>query len=100
MSFNPADYYLNSNQDHTWSGSQDYNPNEKVISDEIKEIIGNFKVDVVHLTLHNYGKTGYIEKEYINRGKNHREAFPRLNTQMVKSFYYKVPNTNKGRYLE
>lgn len=98
--YDPADYYLNSKQDHTWSGSKTYQPNGKVISDELKAIKGKFMIDVIHLTILNYGKSDYINKEYYMRGKDYPEGYPRLNSQMVKSFYNKTPGTNKGKYIE
>ena len=98
--YDPADYYFNSQQEHTWSGSQAYSAVKPVVSDKLKLIKGNFRIDVVHLTLRNYGKSGYIEPKYINRGKDHSDGYPRLNIEMVQSFYNKTPFANRGRYIE
>jgi hypothetical protein len=103
--FDPADYYLNdssvnSEQDITWSGSRIYDPNKPTIRSLIKNIKGTFTIDVFHLTLRNYGKKGYIEKDYIKRGGDNPTGFPRLNTNMVKSFHVDTPDVNRGKYLE
>lgn len=98
--YDPADYYASISNNGTWSGYQDYSPNSQVVSDVLTKIKGNTIVDVVHLTLRNYGPNGYFEVEYKNRGKSNPLGFPRLNSQMVKSFYSKIPQKNKGVYLE
>ncbi len=98
--FDPSDYYTKISGLGTWSGYQDYLPKSQVVSDVLTNIKGNTIVDVVHLTLRNYGPKGYFESEYINRGIDNPLGFHRLNTLMVKSFYSKLPQMNKGVYLE
>ena len=102
--FDPADYYilqkLHQNENNTWSGHQTYYPSSKVISDELRNIPSNIKVDVVHLTIHNYSSSGYFTKNLTERNIDQNNGFPRLSTKMVKAFYEKLPNKNKGKYLE
>lgn len=98
--YDPADYYLSETDLHSWSGSMDYNPSRRVVSDDFAHVKGGCIVDVVYLTLRNYGHDGYIQSEYIDRGLDDPLGFPRLNTSMVKSFYAKLPLKNRGKYLE
>lgn len=103
--FDPADYYLSSSfgsadGELTWSGYMEYVPNESLISDELKQYQGDAKIDVVHLTLRNHCFEGYIDEKYEDRGKDHSEAYPRLNTKMVKNFYENTPTNNRGTYTE
>lgn len=98
--YDPSNYYTGISNNGTWSGYQDYLPKSQVVSDVLTNIKGNTIIDVVHLTLRNYGPKGYFESEYINRGNDNPLGFPRLNTLMVKSFYSKLPQKNKGVYLE
>lgn len=103
--FDPADYYLSSKFGSadgklTWSGYMDYSPTEPLVSDELKQYQGEVTIHVVHLTLRNHGTNGYVEAKYEDRGMDHVEAFPRLNTKMVKRFYENTPSKNRGTYLE
>jgi len=100
----PADYYVEEAKKlkiyNTWSGSDEFKPTNRLVSCELFSIKGNFKIDVIHLTLKNYGNHDYIEKDFSKRGKSFPNAFPRLNTMMVKNFYETIPEKNKGKYLE
>lgn len=102
--FDPADYYLSAkfanSDDVTWSGPQEYSPIKPVISSELSTISSNCLVSVVHLTLRNYGVSGYLQKEFKDRGGEDPSGYPRLSTEMVKAFYAKVPTTNRGKYIE
>jgi len=102
--FDPADYYVSAifkdTEDVTWSGAEQYEPTQKVISQELTSITGNVQISVVHLTLRNYGARGYLEKDYVNRGKDESKGYPRLSTEMVKNFYTQITPSNRGKYLE
>lgn len=102
--YDPADYYIGAkiadSNDSTWSGSDIYRPNKEVISNRLKTIKSSSKISVVHLTLKNYSKSGYIDKEFSNRGVDHESGYPRLNKHMVKHFYSCIPTPNKGRYIK
>jgi hypothetical protein len=97
--YDPADYYISSKTDNTWSGCQEYLPIGPVVSSEIKNIVGKVTVDVIHLMLKNYGKNGYLQLNYKNRGIDCCNGCPRLNSKMVKSFYDNLPVKNKGKYF-
>lgn len=97
--YDPADYYIAESNLHSWAGYENYEPTLKVISDEIKDIKGDYLVDVVHLSLKNHGPKGYWETDYAKRGINHEGGYPRINSEMVRSFYDKLPVNNKGRYI-
>jgi hypothetical protein len=98
--YDPADYYMDGTNLHSWSGPQEYVPNRKVVSDDLVGILGNYKVNVVHLTLRNHGTDGYLEIEHGKRGEDNPGGYPRLSTQMVKNFFIKIPSANKGEYIE
>lgn len=98
--YDPADYYLSSRGIGSWTGFETYLPTARVVSDELVRLSGDYKVNVVHLPLRNHGPNGYLESEYLDRGKDDAHGYPRLNTQMVKSFYSKLPASNQGKYLE
>lgn len=102
--FDPADYYLSAkfgdSGDVTWSGSQKYLPTKDVISDELKHVTGKVKISVVHLTLRNYGNSGYLKNDYLDRGDYIPTGYPRLSTDMVKQLYDKIPKSNQDRYVE
>lgn len=103
--FDPADYYLSSNfgsadGELTWSGYMEYLPTEPLVSDELKKYRGEATIHVAHLTVRNHGSGGYVGAKYEDRGKDHPEAFPRLNTEMVKKFYESTSLKNRGRYVE
>jgi hypothetical protein len=103
--FDPADYYLdseitNTGGNLTWAGYQDYHPQNPTIVTELPKIKSQASIDVVRLTLRNQNEKGYYDEKYIDRGIDHKGGFPRLNSQMVKTFYNNVPRTNKGKYLE
>jgi pimeloyl-ACP methyl ester carboxylesterase len=98
--FDPADYYLDQTQDFCWSGADDYLPKAPTNADLLNKIKSQVKIDVVHLTLKNYGPKGYLAKKYRDRGEGHQHGFPRLNTKMVKTFYTNLPPKNRGQYLE
>jgi hypothetical protein len=103
--FDPADYYLSASfskaeGEITWSGSKRYLPEEPVISGELNKYKGEAVIDVVHLTLRNWSSDGYLDKEYRDRGRDYPGAFPRLSTDMVKSFYEMAPKKNRGKYVE
>lgn len=102
--FDPADYYMSAkfgeSKDSTWSGSAIYNPTSPVVSDLLSEVSGRVKISVIHLTLHNYGPSDYLENTYHKRGEDNPIGYPRLSTEMVKNMYKKIPKNNKGEYLE
>lgn len=103
--FDPADYYLEGNATKssgsvTWSGHEDFNPERPTVSSLLLNMQGDMKIDVVHFTIKNYGPMGYYGDNFLDRGVGHADCFPRLNTQMVKSFYLNTPIPNRGRYLE
>ncbi|MDQ6985833.1 MAG: hypothetical protein Q9M91_06695 [Candidatus Dojkabacteria bacterium] len=88
------------NDSYKWGGFSDYKPKNTTASDQLKNLKEKVKVDVVHLTVQNYSKEGYIEKEFKNRDKNDSKGFPRLSTEMVKSFYKNTPTEFRGDYIE
>jgi len=98
----PADYYIDENsktsQARSWSGVMSYLPNKKTVSSLMKEINSNVIIDVIHFTLRNYGKDGYVSPS--ERGEDNPQKFPRLNSEMVKSFYLNTPEKNRGQYIE
>jgi hypothetical protein len=100
--FDPADFYLHQAQledgGFNWDGPKVYSPNRSTAADQLKQISGPVRVDVLHLTLRNYTKNGYVPE--AERGSDHKKGFPRLNTRMVKTFYSNLPETNRGKYLE
>lgn len=103
--FDPADYYLDDlamdvEQETTCSGYQDYHPTSPTISTQMSKLASKTIVDVVHLSVRNHGRSGYIEAEYSRRNIDNPTGFTRLNTRMVKSFYNNTPLINRGRYLE
>lgn len=81
-------------------GAQEFAPDKPVVSDLLTGIQGNAIVDVVHLTLQNYGAGGYLDDKFEGRGINNLAGSPRLNTTMVKGFINKTPRNNRGQYLE
>lgn len=103
--FDPADYYLddlamNVEQETTWSGYQDYKPTKPTIITQMAKLTSETIVSVVHLSVRNHGRSGYIESEYSRRNIDNPTGFTRLNTRMVKSFYDNTPEPNRGKYLE
>lgn len=98
----PADCYLDEKIVSTWEGPREYklDPSRKTASQTLRDLTANTKIHIAHLTLRNYGPDGYIEKEYKDRGKDHESMYPRLNTNMVKSFYENTPEKNRGEYRE
>lgn len=102
--YDPADYYPSAkfadSNDVTWSGPQSYAPNSKVISDELKQLKGEYKITVVHLTLRNYNQDKYIDTNYSDRGIDHADGYPRLSTDMVRAIFEKIPLKNQGIYIE
>lgn len=101
--FDPADYYLAEEKHHrkdTWSGFEEYQPHRRVVSDLLKDVNTEVKANVIHLIIRNHGSEGYISEKYSQRGQNNSSFFPRLNTDMVKSFYNKLPKKNQGIYVE
>ncbi len=103
--FDPADYYLDDQtqdveQENTWSGYQRYNPTKPTVSSTLPALQSNVIIDVVHLTVRNHSSFGYLESDYGNRSLDNPQGFPRLNTEMVKTFYTHTPPKNRGEYLE
>jgi len=102
--FDPADYNIDysptSQNNHTWAGYQSYTKSKPTVADELKNINISSTIDVIHLTLRNQSSSGYYDEEYVDRGRDHADGFPRLNTDMVKAFYLNTPNVNKGEYIE
>ncbi len=99
--YDPADYYLDNNsEEYTWTGFAEYSPGRAVVSSLLKNVSGRALVHVVHLTLRNYGPSGYSTGNYVERGRAEASLFPRLNSKMVKTFYTNLPEKNRGEYLE
>lgn len=98
--FDPADYYKNTKADHTWSGRDSYSPAQELISDELRNLSANLLIDVVHLTLRNYGENGYIHEKFVDRGQDNIKGYSRLNSKMVKDIHEKIPAKDKGKYIE
>lgn len=102
--YDPADYYISAkfagSNDSTWSGPDLYRPNKEVVSNRLKHIDSQAKISVVHLTLRNYSKSGYIDKDFADRGIDHVGGYPRLNKQMVKHFYHCIPKNNQAEYIK
>ena len=102
--YDPADYYISAkfgdSNDVTWSGSAEFRPNKEVVSNRLKLIDSQAKISVVHLTLRNYSKSGYIDKDFSDRGIDHEGGYPRLNKQMVKHFYHCVPVKNQAGFVK
>lgn len=98
--FDPADYLMSATSDETWSGFEEYEPTSPVVSDLLSNLSASTIIDVVHLTLRNHSEDGYIAQDYSDRGKDNSGAFPRLNSDMIKAHWDKIPPTNKGKYLE
>lgn len=98
----PADYCLtegdSSPWNHIWPGYVAYQPNSPVASDLLRTLTSNTKVHVVNFMLRNYGPNGYCSND--ERGSDHQDMFSRLNNSMVKAFYLKAPDNNKGQYIE
>lgn len=102
--YDPADYYVSAkfagSNDSTWSGSDMYRPNKEVISNRLKSLKSSSIISVVHLTLKNYSKSGYFDKDFTYRGVDHESGYPRLNKHMVKHFYSCIPVSNRGKYIK
>jgi hypothetical protein len=103
--FDPADYLIDNKisdteEDSTWSGAQEYSPTSQTISKELQNINSTAIIHVAHLILRNYSSSGYVDKEYLDRGNDHPTGCPRLNTEMVKSFYNNISTKNRGRFIE
>lgn len=105
--FDPADYHVSDkfqfatpDSEITWSGYQEYNPQDKTVVEELKNYGGEATIDMVHLVVRNHGSSGYVEKEYRDRGNDDPGGYPRLNTEMVKRFYENTPEKNRGQYVE
>ncbi len=99
----PADYYLadaDKTEVHSWSGADDYQPEQATLASKISEIIPQCLVDVIHLSLKNYSAQGYIDEDFQERGNSHEEGYPRLNKEMVQAFYDNLPEINKGKFSQ
>jgi pimeloyl-ACP methyl ester carboxylesterase len=98
----PADYTIDKERPVTasrsWSGADTYSPPSPTASMKMKEIHGNVQVDVIHFTLKNYTANGYVPKSV--RGVDNEGAVPRLNSNMVRSFFNNTPQRNRGIYME
>jgi hypothetical protein len=102
--YDPADYYIGAkftdSNDVTWSGPDTFRPNKEVVSNRLKFIDSQTKISVVHLTLRNYSKSGYIDKDYSKRGIDHDGGYPRLNKDMVRHFFNCLPTINKAKFVK
>lgn len=98
--FDPADYYIGEESDSTWSGYEDFKPDKVLVSSMLREIHSSVLINVVHLTLRNHGPSGYISDDLRKREYGSPDSFPRLNTAMVKAMYNKLPEANRGKYIE
>lgn len=97
----PADYYSDTkillSQAHSWSGFEAYEPEKKTISMLMNDIKSDVVVDVIHFALRNYDKNGYGAPS--ERRVDNPHKFPRLNSNMVESFFRNTPQKNKGHYV-
>jgi len=102
--YDPADYYISAkfadSNDVTWSGPDSFRPNKEIVSNKLKSLQSQTKVSVVHLTLRNYSKSGYIDKDFSARGIDHEFGYPRLNKDMVRHFFNCLPSINKARFVK
>jgi len=95
----PTDYLLRDLTlplGQTWDGNQKYPVDKKTFSSLLKGVRHDVKVHVINFTLRNCidGKYG------IDRGFDYPEGHSRLNNDMVRSFYIRTPDINKGIYIE
>lgn len=95
----PADYLLvdlSSNLGQTWDGNQIYPSDKKTFSLLLKDVRQNVKIHVINFMIKNC-----IEGKYgQDRGFHYPEGHSRLNNDMVRSFYTRTPDVNKGIYIE
>ncbi len=102
MYLDPADYYLSEGNkspwNFIWNGYTDYQPTAPMVSDFLKTLSSNTKVHVVNFTIRNHGPEGYCG--ISERNLDHVDMFPRLNNEMVKAFFEKAPDKNRGVYIE
>ena len=97
----PADYPKIGKKEpesKTWAGTDKFESKRAVLSNKIKNINSNVKVDVVNFLLRNFGKSGYAPVG--QRGGDNPKLYSRLNNDMVKAFYKNTPAKNKGKYVE
>jgi len=97
----PGDYHLyvtNNYKHYPWSGFDTYKPNRKTISMLLQDITSNVVIHVVNFTLRNMSSDGYAPSD--ERGQDNPKLFPRLNNDMVRSFYENTPKKNRGKYIE
>jgi len=97
----PADYYVRDfplNEYSDWHGFVNYSPIGETGSSSLKKGIGSIKVDLINLTLRNFSRGGYAVIE--ERGIDNSKLYPRLNDNMVRSFYENPPEQNRGKYIE
>jgi hypothetical protein len=98
----PADYQISKNTKKeisgTWSGLDEYKPEETTLSSLLSQINTDTTVHVINFLLRNFTEDGYVseDKRHIDNPK----CFARLNNSMVKSFYKNTPKKNKGKYIE
>jgi hypothetical protein len=101
----PCDYYQKESAIDTeiayhWKGYENYKPEGPVLSDHMKGITSDVRVRVVSLIVRNYSRNGYNSDKSLERGKTTDGFYPRLNIEMVKAFYAKTPDKNKGGFVE
>lgn len=95
----PADYYVSpiGSTGLTWDGESEYLPENPVFSDSMKSIDSSVeKVDVIGFSLKNT-----LNHQYAPHEKRHIDQegyYSRLNQQMVRAFYDKVPDVQKGKF--
>ncbi len=99
----PADYYMPTSNDtqlvgnYPWGGAAAYSPTHKTVSNMLLEYNGSALIHVAGFTLRNTNGESYYPSEM--RHLDHEGGFPRMNQEMVKAFYEKIPTQNKGEYL-
>lgn len=95
----PADYLLNSDssgEGETWSGNQNYPKNAKTLSTLLSKVNSDIKIHVVNFLLRNCINDNYGP----DKGEDYLEGHSRLNNDMVKTFYTRTLDINKGQYIE
>jgi len=95
----PADYVLVNQSSHlgqTWDGNQIYPKDKETFSTLLKNTQHNIKIHVINFILRNCinGKYG------TDRGFDYPEGHSRLNNDMVRYFYIRTPDINKGIYIK
>jgi pimeloyl-ACP methyl ester carboxylesterase len=98
----PADYEMTTDREaggaETLSGPDPYIFNSNTASSLLGQINADVIIDVMRLTIRNFGPDGYPDPS--QRGQDNPQLYPRLNAQMVATFYERTPAPNRGQYVE